>query len=202
MSFIRPPKTNPMTTVTEEDISYRGEEAMYRWASGLVNICVVGSRTFTDYKVLSSVLGVLPMNCPIVSTADTNQFICGGARGADSLGEKWANDRKLPTVSVLPDWGQHGKAAGFIRNVKMALLTDVLVAFWDGKSNGTRHMLRTCRDGINKRCPKHPIQMFLHTPDGSLWWNEQPTTEPPYTYEDHRGEMGAGWLGPNHTNVN
>ena len=177
MNFIRPPKTNPMTTVTEETLRYRVDEAFPRWASGLVNICIVGSRGFTDYKVLSSVLGDLPMNCPIVSTADTNQFICGGARGADSLGEKWANDHKLPTVSVLPDWDTHGKAAGFIRNVKMASLADVLVAFWDGKSNGTRHMLRTCRE-MTKRCPKHPIHMFLYHTDGSLWWEGQPTTGP------------------------
>lgn len=36
------------------------------------------------------------------------------------------------------DWGKHGKAAGPIRNSKMIADADALVAFWDGKSRGTR----------------------------------------------------------------
>ena len=45
----------------------------------------------------------------------------------------------------------HGKKAGYLRNVDMAEYADALVAFWDGKSKGTGHMI----DIVLKRraCP-------------------------------------------------
>ena len=40
-----------------------------------------------------------------------------------------------------PDWDKYGKSAGYIRNTEMAEAGDILVAFWDGKSKGTEHMI-------------------------------------------------------------
>lgn len=37
------------------------------------------------------------------------------------------------------------KQAGCIRNTEMAMNADTLVAFWDGKSHGTKHMISTAK---------------------------------------------------------
>jgi len=43
------------------------------------------------------------------------------------------------------DWNRHGRAAGPIRNEKMAEVSDALIAFLDGKSRGTRSMIEIAR---------------------------------------------------------
>ncbi len=61
--------------------------------------------------------------------------------GADLIGESYALWRKLPVEGFPADWNKHGKSAGFIRNQQMAQEADGLIAFWDGKSKGTKHMI-------------------------------------------------------------
>ena len=139
----------------------------------LISICVVGSRDMTDYRILSQVLDGMHLWSP----HNVKQFVCGGARGADTLGERWAKQRGYPTVSMPADWDQHGKAAGPIRNAEMAEITDVLVAFWDGHSRGTQHMLRHCHD--------RGILIYLYKLDGTLWWRT-PKEEP---LQDELDEM-------------
>lgn len=69
------------------------------------------------------------------------EVVCGKAKGADSLGEKLANKFQIPVVAFPADWEKNGKAAGPIRNVEMGNYADALIAFWDGKSKGTKHMI-------------------------------------------------------------
>ena len=65
----------------------------------------------------------------------------GTARGADTLGCQWASTWGLSIMPFPADWHTHGKAAGHIRNAEMADYADVLVAFWDGESKGTKGMI-------------------------------------------------------------
>lgn len=65
----------------------------------------------------------------------------GGADGADLLGERYAKERGYPIKRFDADWTKFGKAAGPIRNGKMAEYADYLIAFWDGKSTGTADMI-------------------------------------------------------------
>ena len=44
------------------------------------------------------------------------------------------------------DWGKYGKKAGIIRNRAMAEYADALLAYWDGKSSGTRNMIEIARE--------------------------------------------------------
>ena len=45
-------------------------------------------------------------------------------------------------MEVFPaNWNKFGKSAGFRRNEQMAEVADALIAFWDGKSHGTKHMI-------------------------------------------------------------
>lgn len=67
------------------------------------------------------------------------------ARGADSLGEQYAKERGIPVRYFPADWQTLGKSAGYQRNVQMAAYADALVAFWDGQSKGTKHMIDTAR---------------------------------------------------------
>lgn len=75
--------------------------------------------------------------------------ISGGARGADRFGMGWAVEHKIPLEIFRAAWDMHGMAAGPIRNQKMGDYADELVAFWDGKSKGTQHMINYMRS-LNK----------------------------------------------------
>ena len=43
------------------------------------------------------------------------------------------------------DWEQYGPRAGYIRNSEMAKVATHLIAFWDGRSKGTKHMIDIAR---------------------------------------------------------
>jgi len=67
-----------------------------------------------------------------------SKIVSGGATGADALAESYAKLRDIP-IQVFPaDWDTHGRAAGPIRNRQIVKASDLIVAFWDGKSPGTR----------------------------------------------------------------
>jgi hypothetical protein len=73
-------------------------------------------------------------------------IISGAARGADRLGEKYAKERGYKVIRVPADWNRYGKSAGYIRNKEMAESSDALVAFWDGKSKGTKNMIDLAKE--------------------------------------------------------
>lgn len=78
----------------------------------------------------------------LVDVDDT--VISGTAKGADQLGERYAKSQQPFGVRLerFPaDWEKYGKRAGFLRNHQMALEADGLIAFWDGKSKGTKNMI-------------------------------------------------------------
>lgn len=98
-----------------------------------MRILVCGSRTFDDWVRLVSFLSHFD---PI------DQIISGGANGADKLAAEYAERHKVCLKVVLPDWDNEGKAAGIKRNIRMLdLKPDVVVAFWDRKSRGTKHTI-------------------------------------------------------------
>lgn len=74
------------------------------------------------------------------------ELVSGGARGVDRDGEYYAKLNNIPIKQFLPDWDKYGKGAGFRRNTEMAEYADALIAVWDGKSNGTKHMISIMDD--------------------------------------------------------
>ena len=100
-------------------------------------VIVAGSRDFTDYTRMCKVLDEVIEKDDII--------ISGGARGADRIGEQYAHDTGLEIVVMLADWDKWGKSAGYRRNEEMAKVADGLVAFWDGNSKGTKHMIDLAR---------------------------------------------------------
>ena len=81
----------------------------------------------------------------IIKNMDIDEVVCGGARGADEYGKQWAERLGIPVRMFRAEWKLHGKSAGPIRNRQMAEYADALIAFWDGKSRGTKNMIETAR---------------------------------------------------------
>lgn len=104
-------------------------------------VAIVGCRYFNDYDLLYSNMGNL---FPAMLSDDPQYVIVsGGAPGADTLAARFAKEEFMNTEIFRADWEKHGKAAGPLRNQKIVDRADYVVAFWDGKSRGTK-------DTINK----------------------------------------------------
>lgn len=104
----------------------------------LLRIGVIGSRGFNDYKLLKDTLDEYLDRVFLI--------VSGGARGADMLGEKWANENSVKTLIIKPDWEKYGKIAGFLRNTDIVENSDLIIAFWDSMSRGTEDSIKKARD--------------------------------------------------------
>lgn len=101
----------------------------------MIQIGVVGSRGFDNFDLLTSILNFL------IEDYESTIIVSGGAKGADSMAEIYASEMKLSTLIYEADWERFGKRAGFIRNKLIVDNSDFIVAFWDGKSKGTKHTI-------------------------------------------------------------
>ena len=81
----------------------------------------------------------------VAAVGGVSEVVSGGARGVDRLGEAWAELHRVPVRRFPADWARFGRSAGFRRNLEMAAYADCLVALWDGRSPGTRHMVAAMR---------------------------------------------------------
>lgn len=106
----------------------------------MFRVIVAGSRGFLDYPYCSQILD----RC--FSKTKPDSIVCGMASGADSLGLRYAVDHQIAVDKFPADWQQFGKSAGYKRNVQMAENAEALVAFWDGESRGTMHMINIARE--------------------------------------------------------
>lgn len=103
-----------------------------------MKVIIAGCRYFDDYEMLKEYVDHILQN---VTKKGDIEIVSGGAKGADALGERYAKERGY-TLTVFPaEWDKYGRAAGPKRNEKMGDYADALIAFWDGKSKGTKHMI-------------------------------------------------------------
>jgi len=100
-----------------------------------MKIAIVGSREFKNTYFARSVIADLLRQQPKVI------LVSGGARGIDSLAEEVANTLEREIIVFPADWDKYGKRAGFIRNQLIIDAVDKVIAFWDGKSKGTKHSI-------------------------------------------------------------
>ena len=101
-----------------------------------MKLIIAGGREFNDYELLKEKLDNL-----LINNTDDVEIVSGKARGADSLGEKYAKEKGYPVKEFPAKWNEYGKRAGYLRNEEMALYATHCVCFWDGKSKGTKHMI-------------------------------------------------------------
>lgn len=100
-------------------------------------IGIVGGRDFDDYSLLTTTMNEYVDKVHLI--------VSGGAKGADSLGERWAKENNKKTLIFKPEWDKYGKSAGFIRNQEIVKNSDFVLAFWDGKSKGTKSSIDLCK---------------------------------------------------------
>ena len=123
-----------------------------------LKVIVAGGRDFTNATLMAIVLNNL-QDVDHVIEIEKLTLICGMARGADLTAYSLFKEAGLPVEEYPADWDQYGKQAGYIRNTQMADVADMLIAFWDGCSSGTNHMITTAR--------KHNLNVLVFDYEGN-----------------------------------
>jgi len=125
-----------------------------------MKVIVAGSRKIRDYDIVEKAIKE--------SGFEITEVVSGCAGGVDESGEQYAARHGLKLKLFEPEWANHGKSAGMVRNERMARYADALVAIWDGKSVGTKNMI--------ERAKKKGIQVkvvVVETPAGRIRKNEK-----------------------------
>ena len=86
------------------------------------------------------------------------EIVSGGARGVDTSAREYALAHDIKLTEFLPEYDKYGRSAPLRRNITIIEYTDLVLAFWDGSSRGTKHVIDNCkRLGI-------PIKVFVPQP--------------------------------------
>lgn len=118
-----------------------------------MKLAIIGGRDFSDYELLVATMGIYFLGPS--GQWRCNEIVSGGAKGADSLGARWANERQIKLTEFIPDWKRYGFRAGFLRNEDIVKAADVVLSFWDGSSRGTANSL-----SIAKRLKKPTLVIY------------------------------------------
>jgi len=134
-----------------------------------MKVIIAGSRTITDISVVEKAIEASGFD----QSFGITEIISGTAKGVDRLGEKWAEERRLPVSYFRPKWDdleapgavikvnsygkQYNARAGHDRNEEMAKHADALIAIWDGKSRGTKNMIENAR--------KYGLKVYIYLSD-------------------------------------
>jgi len=104
-----------------------------------MNLIIAGGRNFLDIDLMEEKLVKYVMDRGLQLSDVT--VISGKAIGADTCGAMLARKHNMGLIEKQADWNTWGKSAGYRRNTEMAEIGHGLLAFWDGKSKGTKHMI-------------------------------------------------------------
>lgn len=103
-------------------------------------VIIAGGRDFDDYEYMSTKLNDLFKDQNVFNN-QAIKVISEMAKGADTLGIRYADEHKITKILFPANWKAYPRIAGFLRNTDMLSIATHLIAFWDGKSNGTKHMI-------------------------------------------------------------
>ena len=92
-----------------------------------MKLLIAGSRSITEFDLTPYV------------PAEAELIITGGAKGVDALGEAYAREHGIPTVTVKPAYEIYGRAAPIRRDEEMVDMADAVLVIWDGVSRGSKH---------------------------------------------------------------
>lgn len=109
----------------------------------MFRVIIAGTRDFNDYDLLKSYCDY--MLSQKAKSGEEIVILSGGASGADALGEQYAKERGYNLLHFPAQWEKYGRQAGPMRNREMANNADALIAYWDGKSRGTKNMIEEAK---------------------------------------------------------
>ncbi|MCD7918285.1 MAG: DNA-protecting protein DprA [Clostridiales bacterium] len=102
-----------------------------------MKVAIIGSRCLSNIKLED----YLPPGI--------TEIVSGGARGIDTCAREYAHENNIKLTEFLPEYGRYGKSAPLKRNLQIINYADLVIAFWDGTSHGTKFVIRQCQK-INK----------------------------------------------------
>jgi NADP-dependent 3-hydroxy acid dehydrogenase YdfG len=103
-----------------------------------VRVAIVGSRRFSEPARVSDYVNALPPRASIIT---------GSASGVDAAATKAARAKGIPVQVIPASFDELSDAArSAARNQRLVDACDVLVAFWDGSSKGTRSTVERALD--------------------------------------------------------
>lgn len=97
-----------------------------------MKVAIIGSRTLK----IDNLAEYLPTN--------TAEIVSGGAKGIDLCAKQYALEENLKYTEFLPQYDLYRRNAPLKRNIKIIEYADFVIAFWDGKSRGTKFVIDTC----------------------------------------------------------
>lgn len=97
-----------------------------------MKVAIIGSRSLRVENIGSYI------------SESTDEIVSGGARGVDNCAKEYAQKNGIKYKEFLPNYQQYGRAAPIFRNNEIIDYADVIVAFWDGKSKGTKYVIDRC----------------------------------------------------------
>lgn len=104
-----------------------------------MKVAVIGSRKLENIDAAYNIITEsIPKNC--------SEIVSGGAAGIDKLAERYAAENNLHLTVFLPEYDKYGRVATLIRNTQIVKYADIIYAFWDMKSEGTRKTILKCAE--------------------------------------------------------
>ena len=73
------------------------------------------------------------------------EIVSGGARGVDTCAREYALANKIKLTEFLPEYDKYGRGAPLRRNITIIEYADLVLAFWDGSSRGTKYVIDNCK---------------------------------------------------------
>ena len=110
-----------------------------------MKLLIVGSRTIMNFDLVGHV------------PEDTELIISGGAKGMDTVAERYADAHGIEKLIIRPEYEKYGRAAPIKRNEIMVDMADAVLAVWDGESRGTKYTL-----GYARRMGKSIIEIVVN----------------------------------------
>lgn len=98
-----------------------------------MKVAIIGSRNLT----VDNLQKYLP--------DDTTEIVSGGAKGIDSCAKAYALANGIKLTEFLPEYNKYGRGAPLKRNLQIIQYSDLVIAFWDGKSRGTEYVIKNCK---------------------------------------------------------
>jgi len=98
-----------------------------------MKVAVIGSRNL----IVQDLKHYLP--------EEVTEIVSGGAKGVDTSAKEYADAQGIKLTEFLPEYGRYGRGAPLKRNISIVEYADLVLAFWDGKSRGTKFVIDECK---------------------------------------------------------